>query len=224
MKKESYIIWGIVLVIVGLLLSLNAVGLTNINILFPGWWTLLIIIPSCIGIYKDKNKLPSLVCLIIGVILLLASLNIFSFDIVLKLIIPVMIFVIGIRLILNGIILKPINDKIRVDSRVRKRSDYVSTFSSLFYEHNGFLDSSNVKNVFGNINVDYKKCELEEDAVITINSAFGNSRISLPDNVKVIIKTSSVLGTINNNHKNSDKSDKVIYVYANAIFGSINIE
>ena len=224
MKKESYVVWGFILVIVGLILSLNVLGLTNVDILFPGWWTLLIIIPSCIGVYKDKNKLPSLVCLIIGVILLLASLEVFSFDLVLKLIIPVLILCVGVKLLFRGISLKPGDEKIRKDSKRRKSSDYISTFSTLFYEHSGLLDSSDVKNVFGSIDVDYKRCEIDGDAVITINSAFGNSRISLPNNVKVIIKTSSVLGTINNNHKNSDKSDKVIYVYANAIFGSINIE
>ena len=48
MKKFGNILWGVVLIIVGVIFGLNAVGLTDINIFFHGWWTLFIIVPSFI--------------------------------------------------------------------------------------------------------------------------------------------------------------------------------
>lgn len=36
MKKTSGILWGIALVAIGVILALNALGITNINIFFDG--------------------------------------------------------------------------------------------------------------------------------------------------------------------------------------------
>ena len=41
MKKFRNIIWGIVLILVGLVIGGNALGITNIDLFFDGWWTLL---------------------------------------------------------------------------------------------------------------------------------------------------------------------------------------
>ena len=41
-------LWGIVFVLFGIVLGLNALGITNINIFFAGWWTMFIIVPSLI--------------------------------------------------------------------------------------------------------------------------------------------------------------------------------
>ena len=50
MKKFGNILWGLVFIAVGLIIGLNAMGITNINIFFKGWWTLFIIIPSLINL------------------------------------------------------------------------------------------------------------------------------------------------------------------------------
>ena len=43
--KLSNILWGIVLIILGVIIGLNALDITHIDIFFKGWWTFLIIIP-----------------------------------------------------------------------------------------------------------------------------------------------------------------------------------
>ena len=42
MKKVGNILWGIVLIVLGIIIGLNATGVTHINIFFRGWWTLII--------------------------------------------------------------------------------------------------------------------------------------------------------------------------------------
>ena len=37
MKKVNRILWGIALVAVGLILALNAFGITDLNLFFDGW-------------------------------------------------------------------------------------------------------------------------------------------------------------------------------------------
>lgn len=67
MNNFSKILWGIVFVILGIIIALNALDITNINLFFSGWWTLFIIIPCLIGLFNDENeeKTGNLVGLII---------------------------------------------------------------------------------------------------------------------------------------------------------------
>ena len=58
MKSYTKYIIGFLLIFVGLILGLNAFGITNINIFFDGWWTLFIIIPSLIGLINDSVWFP----------------------------------------------------------------------------------------------------------------------------------------------------------------------
>ena len=56
MKKISSILWGIVLIIVGVIQALNDLKITNIDFFFDGWWTLFIIVPCGIGLYTEREK------------------------------------------------------------------------------------------------------------------------------------------------------------------------
>ncbi|MBE6609932.1 MAG: hypothetical protein E7634_04630 [Ruminococcaceae bacterium] len=72
MKKIKNTVWGIVLIVIGVIVALNALKITNIDLFFDGFWTLFIIIPCFIGIFTEKDKKGNLIGLVIGVLLLLA--------------------------------------------------------------------------------------------------------------------------------------------------------
>ncbi len=80
MKKMESWLWGGVLVAVGVILAVNALGLARINIFFPGWWTLFIIVPCLIGLLTEKRKWGKLMGLIFGICLLLSCLDVISFS------------------------------------------------------------------------------------------------------------------------------------------------
>ena len=111
--NNKNILWGIVLVIIGVIVGLNALNITNINIFFNGWWTLFIIIPSLIGLLKEKDKTGNIIGLIIGVVLLLGVQNIIDFDLIWKLILPVIIIIVGLSLIFGNNLNKKINNEIK---------------------------------------------------------------------------------------------------------------
>ena len=71
MKKVSNILWGAVLVLIGIVWLVNATGIASINIFFRGWWTMFIIIPSIIEIIKKPKDISSYIFLFVGVLLLL---------------------------------------------------------------------------------------------------------------------------------------------------------
>ena len=103
MKQLRAIIWGIAIVALGVIFGCNALGLFNINIFFEGWWTLFIIVPSVISLITEKEKLSSLAFLAIGVILLLAAQDVFSFEIAWKVILAAVFIVIGIGIIFKSL-------------------------------------------------------------------------------------------------------------------------
>ena len=72
----SSVIWGIILVAAGVILALNSLGVTNIDIFFKGWWTLFIIVPCTVSLITDRdfdNITGTLFCIAIGVFLLLCA-------------------------------------------------------------------------------------------------------------------------------------------------------
>ena len=111
MEKLNRILWGLVFIVLGIVIALNALEITDINIFFKGWWTLFIIIPSLIGLIKNSDKVWSLIFLIIGIILLLAAQGILSYTIIYKLVFPLILVIIGINLIYKEVFTKKINEK-----------------------------------------------------------------------------------------------------------------
>ena len=103
MKKMSGILWGIAITAVGVILALNAIGLTDINIFFHGWWTLFIIVPSIYGLITSKDKSGNIIFLAIGIYLLLAARGIIDYSALWKIIVPLIVIVMGVKIIVKTI-------------------------------------------------------------------------------------------------------------------------
>ena len=103
MKRINSIVWGLALIALSAVLILNAFEITSIEIFFDGWWTLFIIVPSLVGLFNGHDKTANIIGLLIGTSLLLSCRNIIDFDIMWKLAVPVIIAVIGIKMIFGGI-------------------------------------------------------------------------------------------------------------------------
>ena len=119
MKKAGRIILGVVFVIVGVVFALNALDITNIELLFDGWWTLFIIIPCAIGLFTEREKTGNLIGLTIGVCLLLVCRDIISFSTMWKFLGPAIIVIFGLKLIFGGILDRKVSKTIE---KLKKKS------------------------------------------------------------------------------------------------------
>ena len=225
MKNYKSIIWGSILILVGLILALNEFGLTNINIFFKGWWTLFIIIPSFINLFVDKDKTGSLIGVLIGVLLLLSIRNIIDLNILWKLIIPIILVCIGFSLISKNMFDKNVSKKIKELNSKNNNDGYCSTFSSQKINIDEEFMGTNLDAIFGGIELDLRNSNIKKDVVINTTAIFGGIDIFVPDNVKVKIKSTSIFGGVSDkkNNKSSDKSP-VIYVNATCLFGGVDIK
>ena len=227
MKKVESILWGIVFIVLGLIIAGNVLGITNIKIFFNGWWTLFIIIPSFIGLFKNHTRTGDIIGLIIGVALLLACQGILRFDLVWKLLFPGILIIIGISFIFRDTIGGKISKEIKELNKNRNETnEYCATFS----EQNVKFDDDkftgvDLTAVFGGVKCDIRKAIIEEDQVINATSIFGGIEIYVPENVKVKIKSTPIFGGVSDKASYSkNEQSNIIYINATCIFGGVEVK
>lgn len=103
MKKNRNIIYGIALIILGIISGINALGIAHINIFFDGWWTLILIVPCIAGLIRGRYLWANLAGLSGGTVALLICQGILDFYTVRNLIGPVALVYIGAYLIFNSL-------------------------------------------------------------------------------------------------------------------------
>jgi len=218
------ILWGTLLIILGIILTLNAFNILTINLFFEGWWTLFIIIPSIIDIITKEDKKGSIVGLVIGILLLLACQDIISFNLIFKLIIPISLIIIGVSFIFKDRVNNVIKEQIKKLNE-RKTSEYCATFGNQTLDFtNEKFEGCTLSSVFGSIDCNLKNATIESDVVLNVSCIFGGAHIYLPKDVNVKVLSTSIFGGIDKKIDN-DKTHKVtVYINATCLFGGIEIE
>ena len=202
MKKFENILWGIAFIVVGLILAGNAIGITNIDIFFDGWWTLFIIVPCFIGLFNDSDKTGNVIGLVIGGALLLACQGLLNFEMVWKLVVPVALVIIGVSIIFKDSIHGKINSEI---SKINKSQKDIPSYCATFSEQNANFE-----------NEEFKGADL--------TSIFGGVEIYVPSNVKVKIKSTPIFGGVTDKSVHNQESEHTIYINSTCIFGGVDIK
>ena len=202
--KRNNVIWGIVLVAIGVIFGTNALGITDISIFFDGWWTLFIIVPCTVGLFTSHDKLVSVIGILIGVALLMACQGVIDFEIMRKLTVPVIVILIGLALIF-----KRRDNKAALLLEEAKKNGVplkqcCATFSGQDVDYTDeVFDGAEFNAIFGGI-----KCDLR-----------------LPDNVNIKVSSSSIFGGISDkNHKNRAENAVTLYINGTCMFGGMDIK
>ena len=224
MKSISKILWGAVLIVLGLIMAVNALGFETLNIFFDGWWTLFIIVPSLIGLIDGDDRGGALIGLLIGVGLLLAAQDIISFGLLFKLLVPFIIVAIGVSVLCNGIFGKKVKEKV-----VIQNSDDLEEIAVVMSDENkvikGDFKGSVIDTVFGHCNLDLREAKIKDSASLKISSVFGKVDVILPEGVTIKMNSTKVFGSVNSVEKSnsSSKKEKILYIEATSVFGGISL-
>ena len=220
MKNCKNIILGIILIVVGVWFGLYATGVVKVDLLFDGWWTLFIIIPSFLGLFDEDGRTGSLIGLFVGVLLLLSCQDVLNFDIVLKLIVPCVLIVTGLSFIFKG----KIKTKNIENVKTVGGTNYNATFSgqNLDFSKEEFTGTK-LDAVFGGIKCDLRNAIINDDVVIEASAIFGGITILVPKDVNVKITSTSIFGGVDGKSK-MDKPGKTIYVNATCLFGGVEVK
>ena len=228
MKNFGNVLWGVVLIIIGLIIGGNALGITNIDIFFDGWWTLFIIIPCFIGLFKEREKTGNIIGLLIGIALLFCCQNVLNFNMVWKLAFPAILIAVGLSFIFKNTFDHKVGEEIKkLNDKKTKDGGYCATFSGLDLKFDGEnFNGTDLTAVFGGIKCDLRNAVIENDVVINSSSIFGGIDIYVPDNVKVKVKSSSIFGGVDEKKRSQveNKDAHTIYINATCIFGGVDIK
>lgn len=217
-------LFGILLIGVGLILGLNALNITNINIFFDGWWTLFIIVPSLIGLFdKDDSKLDNVIWLCIGIALFLSARGIISFEMILKLIIPIILVVLGISCLLGDKLKNTVKEKFKNVNKNDLEWIFASFSEQKINRDNTKFKGCNMDAIFGSIKLDLRCSDINKEAIIKANSIFGDIELLLPEDVNVVLKSTPIFGSVSNKLRNNKDNKKTIYIDAFTLFGGISI-
>lgn len=225
MNKIGNLLWGLVFVVVGVIFGLNALEITDINIFFDGWWTLFIIVPCFIGLFKDKDKSGNLIGFIVGLCLLLGCIDIIEFTLIWKLMIPAILVMIGLSFVFKDTLNSKIKKEIKKLNKTETK-EYCSCFSGQTIDFNNEeFTGCSISAVFGGVKCDLKNAIINDDVVINANSIFGGITIYVPENVNVKIGSTSIFGGVSDERKNKTTDAKyTIYINATSMFGGVEIK
>lgn len=224
MNRVNSIIWGVLLILIGIIFGINALGIATIDIFFSGWWTLFIIIPSFIGLFNDRDKTGNVIGLMVGVLLFLACQDIINFEILWKLLGPVILIIIGLSIIFKDLFTGKIKKEIKKLNK-NDNLEYSATFGGqdLDFSKEEFT-GCDLSAVFGGIKCDLREAKIDKDVVINTTSIFGGIDIYVPKSVKVKVSSVPVFGGVSDERKNKNKDAEVtVYINATCMFGGVSI-
>ena len=225
MKKTNSILWGVILVAVGVIFALNAFGITNIDVFFDGWWTLFIIVPCVVGLFNEREKTGNLMGLAIGVFLLLCCQDILSFSMVWKLLVPAVIVIIGLKMVFTGLFGNKANAifaKMKAAGKAPKAACAVFSGCDLCYDGEVF-ESAELTAVFGGIECDLRNAVIEKDCAIQASAIFGGIDVLVPSGVNVKVCSTSIFGGVSNKTA-VYPNGPTIYISGTCLFGGVDIK
>lgn len=240
-NKLSGAIWGLLFVIIGIGYAGNVLFDWEFNLFFSGFWTLFIIIPCFIGMIKNGFGTGSTIGFIIGVLLLVSYYINVDYS-VWQLIIPVILILIGVRIMFRDAFhRKPNFDYQDVNSDNSQgpsgsqgsqdnysdatRGDYNAIFSGNRVHITDTFIGASANAVFGSVVLDLRDAIIPGNVEINAQAIFGGIEIYIPNGVKVKVNNIPVFGGVSNKAFNStDPAAPTIFLNSTCMFGGIDIK
>lgn len=226
--KQSFtrIAWGVILIVAGVLFGLHQLNMLPFNLLFDGWWSLFIIVPSAMALLTEQDKWGGLIGLLFGVFFLLSAQDVLDMSLLWKLILPAAVVLCGLRLLFG-----------RRQKKQQKISDDVSHCVSGDASHcvavfsgqelhcdNKPFHGAQVVAVFGGVDVFASSAIVTEDCVLEIAAVFGGVDVYLPVGVNVEVTSGGIFGGVENQRRiPAVEGVPTVYVKASAVFGGVDI-
>ncbi len=225
MKKANRLLWGVLFLLVGAILTVNALGIADITLFFEGWWTLFIIVPNAINLFTQRNKAASLLWCLFGVVLLLCCQEVLSFSLLWKLVLPAAFLCVGIKLLFGALFR---SNGTALLKRAKQQGSVLKNGTAVFsgcdmHPTGEAFEGGELNAVFGGVSCDLHEAVITKDCAIRATAIFGGIDIVLPENVCVKVSSFSLFGGVDN-QVSSREGEVTVYITATAIFGGIDVQ
>jgi len=213
---------GIMMIVVGALFLMGTLNIMDFGHIISTWWPLIII---AVGFFKLKSesKTGGANIFIIGIILLTGTLDFVNWGEILRFW-PILIILVGISMIS-----KSRNRKSWTFTRSGESSiDHVNInviFGGSDQKINSdHFEGGNIQAIFGGIELDLKNVKVSRDgAVLNLTALFGGIELKVPDNCRVFMNGTPILGGMENRTDCDDDRAPVLQCNCTVAFGGIEV-
>ncbi|MBI4856804.1 MAG: cell wall-active antibiotics response protein [Firmicutes bacterium] len=223
-SRVGNLLWGLLLVAIGLGFAGNVFGLWNFELFFAGWWTLFIIVPCAISMVQNGVQLWNTIGLGIGVLLFVSAQGIFNGQLLGDLIFPIIIIAIGLSIMFKDRLSK--NAKLIQGISKDGLPEYSAVFGGQDLSFPGeAFKGANLTAVFGSVSLDLRQAIIDEDVYVSATAVFGGIDMMVPSNVRVEMTTTPIFGGASNKaNKPLGENPPTIYINSTNIFGGTEVK
>ena len=228
MKQSLKIIIGLGLIAAGILWILNITGVLVFTFSTEGWWTLFIIVPCLVGFFTDKDKIGPCIGLGWGVLLLLATRDIISWDAMWQIGLAFMIICLGVKLLLfkgcsccnQGVCEQ---DTVSRDGKNIRQIETSFGRQEISFKGEKF-EGADVKTSFGALLLDLTGADIADQAFIDLNVGFAGVSITVPEGLAVRVSVNSGFGGVMDKRHNKVTAGTPILILTGKVgFGGVDI-
>ena len=226
-NRIGNVLWGLAFIIVGAGFAGNVLFGWEFSIFFPGWWTLLIIIPCVISIIQNGFGWFNTLGAVFGVLLLLSRLlpDIFGRIPLGALIFPAILVFVGLNILFGHRMGRRQFVKMERETE-GGLPNYTAVFGArnVFCAHEPFVGAS-LCAVFGGVDLNLRDAIIDQDVMIQADAIFGGIDIFLPPNVNVKVNCTPLFGGVSNKTiPNAGADVPTVYITGNCMFGGIDLK
>jgi predicted membrane protein len=222
MKRNGRFFFGVIVIVFGIFLLLEQASiLPSVSKIFweilEVFWPLILIFFG-VKLLIDRNNVPGMILLVLGVVFL--SSNMFTWDFF-EILWPVILITLGITLLFKQEVKgskKGINSK--------KEFSETVVFCGLEKK----IKSENLENgefnvAFGSLKLDLKDSSIQKDgAKVHLNCAFGDIEVYVPKDCRIKTEGTAFLGSWDSYIKDREVARPILEISGEVIFGSVKIK
>lgn len=224
MRKLTGIVLGAILIACGVVYLLGVYGLADIQVSLDGWWTLFLILPCLSGLFTGEDKLGNLVGLALGVLLLMAARGVLDYERVWKSVIPLILVVIGIRVIARSLSAREGRETPAVPGG---KTEHMAVLAAQRFDCEGEeMGEAKLGAVFGGVECDLTRANIQNGSRADVLCVFGGVDLFLPETVQVKNNAFCLFGGFSDERpKKADISaDTTLTINGLCLFGGVSLK
>lgn len=223
MKKTSLItiIWGVILIVIGVGFLLNSFNIINFNQFIGAYWPSILILIGLVELLQGRWS-GAILWGGLGIIFQLSELHIITSN-AWGIIWPIVIIWIGASILIRS----------NARAKIKSETDDFTSSTGIFGGDEKKIQSKNFKGasisaVFGGSKLDLRNVELDNaGAIIDVMVMFGGGELIVPKNVPIIVESIAIFGGIEDKRsevKLAEAGKPSIRIQGTILFGGLEIK
>ncbi len=230
MNRNNKVIWGSALVLCGI--AWIVCICLHINVLFEGWWTLFIIVPSLCGLLGHSDKTGPAIGLGVGILLLLAMQGVIDWDMFWKIGLAVLVIALGLGMIFGNRITqsKRFTSGAQDLKTISRDGKNIRVVNASFGEQNlnfagEVFEGADVTASFASVHLDLRGATINEDVELKVDNKFSGLVIYAPNDLLVKVVADATFGGVDDKREVIlSNQTHTLYISGQCVFSGIEIK